>query len=151
MSVMYPPETEFAKERIKWEAQQTQMGPGLRPYVFRPYPAMMFKAGRPENGLGAHVITETKIAESEQEATNFRHEGFRATPNEAIDDLNAQQLEFARLAAELNGEQRHKLSERASAEVEVARSKHKATISGHLPSVPVTTIKPRKARKAKES
>lgn len=150
MSVMYPPETEFAKERVKWEAQNSEMGKAGRPYVFRPYPAMLFKAGRPDNGLGAHTIVATKIAESEKDAALYAHEGFRATPTEAIEYINAQQLEFSRLAAEINGEQKHKLSERASAEVDQARAAHVGTISGHMPVVPETPIKKR-GRKVKES
>jgi hypothetical protein len=145
MSVIYPPETEYAKERVKWESQGSEMGPGKRPYVFRPYPAMIYLAGRPANGLGAHCIVEQVTVESEQEwKNNYYSRGFRATPNEAIDLLTQTQDEFSRLAAELNHEQKHKLSERASAEVETARAAHVGDVSGHMPVVPTTPIKPRK-------
>jgi len=143
MSVMYPPETAYAKERVKWEAQNSELGAGQRPYVFRPYPAMIYKAGRPDNGLGAHIITEQIVVGSEQEYENYKSRGFRATPNEAIDLLNQQQDEFSRLAAELNHEQKNKLSEKASAEVDAARAQHVGTVSHHMPAVPVTPIKPR--------
>jgi hypothetical protein len=149
MGVIYPPETEYAKERQRWEAQGSEIGPGLRPYVFRPYPAMVFKAGRPENGMGAHVIVESRVAESEKDFDNWRHLGFRMTPLEAIELVDAQQLECATLAAELNHEQKNKLSERASVEVDIARASHTG-ISRHMPMVPETPIKKR-GRKVKES
>lgn len=150
MSVLYPPETEFAKERVKWESQNSEMGKAQRPYVYRPYPAMIYKAGRPANGLGAHIIVEEMVVGSEQEFDNHRSRGFRATPNEAIDYLVQQQDEFSRLAAELNHEQKNKLGERASAEVDEARAQHVGAVSGHMPMVPETPIKNR-GRKAKEN
>lgn len=141
MPVLHPPETEYAKESIKWEAHPTQMGPGLRPYEYRDWPAMLFKAGRPPNG-GAHIIEETRIAADEKDAENWHALGFRATPLEAIDYLDALQRECGDLAAELNFEQKNRLSPRASAEVDAARAQH-AGVSGHMPSVPVTPLKPR--------
>lgn len=149
MSVIYPPETEFAKERVKWEAQNSELGPAQRPYVYRPYPAMIYRAGRPENGLGAHRIVEEVVVGSEQEYDNYKSRGFRATPLEAIELVNKQQDEYSRLAAELNHEQKNTLSERASAEVDNARSAHVGTISHHMPMVPETPIKPKRGRKAK--
>lgn len=143
MAVMYPPETEFAKERVKWEAQNSELGVGLRPYVYRQYPAMIYLAGRPANGLGPHCILEEVVVGSEQEFENYKSRGFRATPLEAIDLVNKQQDEFSRLAAELNHEQKNKLSQNASAEVEKARSQHVGSISHHMPVVPETAIKKR--------
>lgn len=151
MGVLYAPETEYAKEITKWEAQNSDKGPGKRPYVYREYPMMLHKAGRPENGLGAHCIVETRVADTEQERENWSHQGFRATPTEAIAYVEAQQLEYAKLDAELNYEQKNKLSERASAEVDAARAAHTGGISHHLPAVPATTIKPRARKKTKES
>lgn len=148
MAVIYAPETEFAKERVRWEAQGTEMGPGLRPYVFRPYPAMIYKAGRPENGMGKHVIEETAIVGSEQEYENYKSRGFRATPNEAIQYLDDLRDECAVLNAELNFEQKNKLSENASAEVDAARAQHVGP-SRHLPMVPETPIKKRVRKAAK--
>lgn len=144
MGVLYAPESGYAKERVKWEAQNSEMGTGLRPYVYRPYPAMIYKAGRPENGLGAHCIVEQVTVGSEAEfEANYRSRGFCATPNEAIDYLTKQQDEFSRLNAELNHEQARKLSPGAAAEVDAARAVHVADVSHHMPAVPVTPIKPR--------
>lgn len=148
MAVLIDPDTAEAKERVKWEAQYTPMGPGKRPYVFREYPKMLHKAGRPENGMGAHIIVEQRIAESQADEDAWRCEGFRGNPIEAIEALEAQRLEFAKLAAEINYDQKKKLSPAASAEVEAARAKHG---SGHMPAVPETPIKPRGRKKVKES
>lgn len=145
MSVLYPPDTPYAQEMVKHEAQGSTMGPGLRPYVYRRYPLMMHKAGRPENSLGKHVIVETCEVESENAEDLARHQGFMPTPLEAIEFLDAQRLEIAKLAAEIDYEKKHKLSPRAVAEVEAAQQAH----HGHLASVPVTPITPR--RKKKES
>lgn len=150
MGVMYPPESEYAKERVKWEAQRTEMGPGLRPYVYRDYPMMLHRAGRPDNGLGAHIIAETVCVESENEEANFTGRGFRRTPLEAIRYLDDLQKECGDLAAELNYEQKNRLSANAGAEVEAARIAH-VGVSRHMPMVPETPIKKRRTRKAKES
>src|ERR1035437_10220721 len=115
------------------------MGPGLRPYVYRPFPMMMHKAGRPDKGLGANAIIEQRVAESEAQAELLRHEGFRNTPLEALDAFESQQLEFAKLAAEINYDVKKKLSRKAGSEVEAAQAAH----SGHMPAVPETPIKKR--------
>ncbi len=133
MSVLYAPETGFAKERVKWEAQHTEMGPGLKPYVYREYPAMIYKAGRPANGMGKHIIEEQMTVGSEQEYENYRSRGFRRTPLEAIDYLDKLRDECAVLGAELNYEQKNKLSENAAMEVEAARAVHTSEVSRHMP------------------
>lgn len=139
MAVLHPPESAYAKERVKWEAQGTEMGPGGRPFVFHRYPMMMHKAGRPENGLGPHVITESREVSGENAQTALEHEGFRETPLEAIDAFEAQTVEIAKLAAEIEYDKKHKLSPGAVAEVEQAQAAHR----GHMPTVPETPIKPR--------
>lgn len=148
MSVINAPDTEYSKERVRWEAQHTECGPPGRPYVFREFPMRIFKAGRPENGLGAHIITDEIEVGSENEEAQYRSRGFRRSPKEACDVLDAQQAEFAALNAELNYEQKNKLSDRASAEVDAARAEHAGGISHHLPAVPVTPIKKRGRPKA---
>ncbi len=140
MSVLYPPDTPYAKEAVKWEAQNSTMGVGLRPYQFRPLPAWMFKAGRPANGLGADVITDERYCESESDESAAWHLGFRATPTDALALLEAERLEIAKLAASLEHEKKFKLSPHAVAEVEAAQAVH----PGHMPTVPVTPIKPRR-------
>lgn len=124
------------------------MGPAGRPFVQYDYPMMLHKAGRPENGLGKHIIAEQITVMDENQRAMHEHEGFRATPLEAIKYIDDQRDEFSRLAAELNHEQKNKLSDRASAEVDDARAVHAADVSRHMPSVPVTPIKPRRKKES---
>ena len=122
------------------------MGPAGRPFVQHDYPMMMHKAGRPDNGLGAHVITDTRIVESDREENLARAEGFHRTPLAAIESLEAERLEIAKLAANLEYQKKNQLSDKAVAEVEAAQVAH----PGHLPMVPVTPIKAHR-KKARES
>lgn len=138
MGVLHSPESAFAQERVKWEAQHTEMGPGQRPYLKREYPMMLHLAGRPANGLGAAEIIETVEVGSEREADLYRSRGFRPTPLEALDVWNGQQFEIAELAAERNFDER-RMSARARQEAETAN----AHAVDHLASVPETPIRRR--------
>jgi hypothetical protein len=139
MSILIDPDSAEAKERVKWEAQYTQYGPGARPYVKRDYPMLLHKAGRPAGGLGAAEIVEMQEVGSEQEAEVYRQRGFRPTPLEAIEHWEAEQTLFAELAAERAWEVKHgRHGEKAQQEIVRAE----AAAVDHLPSVPVTPIKP---------
>lgn len=141
-NVMRSPSEPYSKERAKFEATHTDVGPGKRPYVFRPYPAMFYLAGKPE-GVSKVTIMETLEVES-REAEDFpRSRGFRPTPLEALQHYDDEQTEFMKLAGNLNYQVKNTLSEKAGAEVLAAMDQH----SGHLPSVPVTPIAPRKKEK----
>lgn len=139
MAILIDPDCVESKERRKWEAQYTPWGPPARPHVHREYPMMLHLAGRPPSGMGAAIIVETQEVGSEVERELYRSRGFRATPLEALDVWEAQQREFAELAAERNYQVKHgKHSERAQAEIAQAE----AVATDHLPSMPVTPIKP---------
>ena len=141
MAVLHSPESAFAKESVKWEAQHTSMGPGLRPYVKREYPMMLHLAGRVgQGGSGAPVIIEQVTIDDARQMDYYRSRGFRETPLDAIDALEAQEKEFAELAAERAYEVKHKLSPKAAEEVAAAE----ATVGGHLSAMPVTPIAPKK-------
>ncbi len=134
MSIVHVPESAWAKEAIKWEAQGSLMGPGLRPYVKHDYPMMLYKAWqRPEGGLD---IADTQIVDDEGHRTRLEANGYRATPLEAFDALEAQQTEFAKLSAEREWEKTHgRLSPRAIAEV----TQHEEDAGAqHLPTIPET-------------
>lgn len=146
MGIVATPETSESKERVKWEAEHSMYGPPQRRYVYRDYPLMMHKAGRPENGMGKDCITETVVVESETQEAAKWHEGFRRHPVEALETYTGQSLEIAKLAANLDWQTKHGLSDKAVAEVHAAQAAH----AGHLPSVPVTPIKKR-VKKVKES
>lgn len=139
MGVLHSPESNYSKEVVKWEAQRSEHGHGLRPYVYRPYPTMMYLAGPPSGGLGAITVIDDVIVGSDTEAASYHQRGFREKPLEAIDAYEAQQLEFARLAANLDYQKKNTLSPAAAAEVTAAQEAH----NGHLPGVPSTPIKPR--------
>lgn len=146
MPVIHAPESEYAKERTKWEAFPTEMGPGRRPYQFQRFPMMMHKAGPPASGAGAITIIDTEQADDEQRAMNLKSRGFRETPLDAIEAYEADALERAKLSAEIEYDLKHKLSPKAVAEVRAAQDE----VSGHLASVPETPVKPRRRGKAKE-
>lgn len=146
MAVMHSPESKYAQERRKWEAQNSELGPAGRPFVFRQYPMMVHKAGRPESGLGAHTLVEQRIAADEKDVDLWWSEGFRPTPLEAIAHFEAQRVEFAKLAAERNWEVEHgRVSQKAAAEIADAEAQHEGY--GHMPMVPETPIAPKKKEK----
>jgi hypothetical protein len=136
MSILVSPDSAAAKEMRKWESQYTEAGPPGRPYVYHPYPAMLYKAGRINDGpLG---IVDTVTVANEQEAANMKSRGYCVGPKEAIEAMEQQQLEFAKLSAEREYEKRHKLSEGAVAEVVAAENAHG---SEHLPTIEETPIR----------
>ena len=139
-NILRDPKSAEAQERVKFEAQYSVFGPGQRPYVKRDYPMMLHRAGRPAGGMGAPIIVEHQEVGSERERDSYASQGFRATPNEAIEAWEAVQFEFAELAANRNYDVAHgKHSEAAQREIAVAE----ANTADHLPSMPVTPIKPR--------
>lgn len=147
MSVLHSPENAESKERVKWEAQNSAYGDGLRPYVFRPYPMCMHLAGPPSGGMGAITIIEHVEVKSDNESDTYRARGFRATPLEALQAYEDQQLEYAKLAAERNYDVKNKLSPNAAAEVALEESR----VAGHMPAMPEVPIRRRRGRPAKAS
>lgn len=147
MGLVSTPETGEAKERVKWEAEHTPFGPPLRRYTYRDLPTWVHKAGRPEHGKGGKdEIIDSVVVESEKDETAKWHDGYRRNPSDALMVFADQSLEIAKLAANVDWQTKHGLSEKAVAEVHQAQSEH----AGHMPSVPVTPIKKR-TKKVKES
>ncbi len=138
MSVVHVPDSAWAKEATKWEAENSLMGPGLRRYVKRDYPMMLHKAILLSTG-GIDIV-ENQVVDDAEARARWERLGFRATPLEAIDALKAEQAEYATLAAEREYEKRRKLSPRAAAEVTAAEEDAGAQ---HLPTIPETPIKRR--------
>ena len=138
MPVRIPPESVEAQERRKWEAFPTEFGAPGRPFVFYPYPTMLHKAGR-RDGITPDIV-DSQIATNDNEKANLMSRGFCESPADAITLLHATELEHAKLAAERNFDVKNRLSAKAGAEVEAAEAGH----DGHLPSVPVTSIRPRR-------
>lgn len=138
MSVVHAPDSEYAKEMTKWEALPSVLGPGLRPYVKRDWPCMVYRAqALPAGGI---EIVESDTADDEQHYGRLKPRGFRLTPADAIAAVHAQQTEAATLAAERGYDKQHKLSPQARAEVQAQED---AAGSQHLPTIPETPIKKR--------
>ena len=130
--ILHSPDSEWAKEATKWEAQGSTLGPGLRPYVKRDWPSWVYKAGQLPAG-GLDIVDTRQIDQHEYDRLHAN--GYRLTPNEALEALDGQQLEFAKLSAEREWEKKHRLSPRAIEEV--ARAEDHAGAQ-HLPTIPET-------------
>ena len=94
----------------------------------------------PDNIKGGIDIVSTAVVNTDRERQQLEHQGFRATPLDAIDALEAEQLEHATLAAEREHEKTHKLSPKARAEVTAAED---AAGSVHLPTIAETPVRRR--------
>ncbi len=142
--VVMGPNTPYAKEITKHEANYTQYGPPGRPYVFREYPSALYRAKRtPQGGDPAFEMVEVG---NEQERESAERRGFvHGGKAAALSALETQEFEYAELAANRHFSDR-KLSEPAQAEVAAVDA---GTIQ-HLPSIPEQPIK-RRGRKPKAS
>ena len=137
MPVVHTPDTPYAQEMRRHEANYTIYGSPGRPYEFREYPAMMYRFVR-EAKTGT-PIPEGQIAADEHARRNLESRGFVfGGQGKALDVFEAEQTEHAKLAAELNYDVKNKLSERAAREVTDAQQTFGAQ---HLPVVPETPIK----------
>jgi len=130
--IVHAPDSAFAREMTKWEAKDGVLGPGLRPYIKREYPMMLHKAAAMLQG-GIEIVA-TAIVHTEDERAHQERVGFRPTPLEAIEALEAEQTNHAELAAERNFEVR-RMTPRA--QLEVVRAEDAAG-AVHLPTIPET-------------
>ena len=134
MPVMWSPDSEFAKERRRWETQHSEFGPPGRVFEQREWPLMVYRASRPSTG-GKTPILEHYIVADEQEERNMRSRGFVRGPDHAIEMLEASERDLATAAAE-RAYQDRLMSDRAKAE---AAAVDETTIS-HLGAIPETPI-----------
>ena len=133
------PSSGYGKEMRRWEAYSSQFGAGEKPYVFREYPKMLYKAARVD-GKGIQIV-ERHVVNDDLEQRNMQSRGFHFAQEEAIAAIEAEHTEFGKLAAEREWEIQHgRLSERAVAEVRAAEAERGAS---HLPEVPRTPIRKR--------
>ncbi len=145
MGIINSPESGYAHERVKHEAQNSEYGPAGRPYVFRPFPTMIYLGGVPHGEVGAPRVIQQQIADDEDALNNMASRGWRTHPLEAIAAFEAQKLEEAKLAANLEFEiAKGRISPKAAEEVRAAQ----AETDGHMPVMPVTPIR-RRGRPAK--
>lgn len=142
MGVEWSTDSAEMQERRKWETTHGEWGPPGRTYTHQDYPIMLFKASRPSSG-GAPIL-EHETAEDSQREAYYRSQGYIRGATEAIAQLEAQELEIAKLAAERAYVERT-MSPKAQAEAAVADA---ATIR-HVPEVKATPIRKRRGRPAK--
>lgn len=134
MPVMHTPESAYAKEMVKWEANWSPYGAPGRPFQHHDYPAMMYKAGRVNDGPIGIIDHETAADENARASLESR--GFVAGgPGAAVAAYEKQQFAYAELAAARNYEDKG-MGEKAKAESQAAE----ARISEHLPGIPETPI-----------
>ena len=132
MAVLHSPDSEYAKERRKYEALHSEFGAPGRPYQFFEYPTMMYKAGLDEKGQIAileRLEAETETQRGELERLGFVYGGQGA----AVAAFERQRQEMAVLAATRNYEDRN-MSEKAKAEAEA----FKAHSTEHQPTIPTS-------------
>ncbi len=146
MGIINSPETGYAHERVKHEAQNSEYGPAGRPYVFHPFPTMIYLGGVPHGEVGAPRVIQHMIVEDEDALNAMASRGWRTHPVDAIRAYDAQKLEEAKLAANLEFEiAKGRISASAAAEVRAAQ----AETDGHMPVMPETPIR-RRLKKAIE-
>lgn len=133
MGVLLNPESDLAKEQARWE----------RPYVFEPFPQMVFKAWPRENGRvecgdplvavgdpAAMTFTNRcqRVVRSADERQAALAQGWRDTPDEALAYYEALQQNIATAAAEV-----HAAVKTMSAKAQAEHKKKDAATAHHLP------------------
>jgi|SRR5213592_429459 len=141
--ILWGPQSDYARERRKWEAYPTQYGEPERPFVFREYPLMLYRAKRRPEG-GKDPILEHVTVEDEQQERNMQSRGWVRGPDHAITALEDSERGLAQAAAE-RAYQDKRMSERAKEE---SAKVDEATIS-HLGEIKETPIRRRVGRPPK--
>jgi hypothetical protein len=131
MGVVHNFDSEYSKEMRRWEqfprhAPSGELLPAGNPYVFRPYPMMLYKAFERPNGKVECMTTPPnprnfldmreferaerdadaftrecqREATSEAERARLEAQGWRASPTEAIAHFESLQADIAQAAAE---------------------------------------------------
>lgn len=137
MGLAYTRDSEYAKERVKWEAQHTELGPPGRPFVYHEYPKRLYRAGR--NGSGVPQIVEALTAESPEAERNLLSRGFHAGQDVALEALHASDREIATLSAE-----RAYTDRRMSAQAQAEAAAADDATAHHVPSIPERHRPPRR-------
>lgn len=146
MGIQRSQEDAWTKEQAKWEHRPVLVngtyvepipfsagGKGNAP--FREYPKAMYRA---ESADGGPRINGMITVDDEQQERMQVSNGWSASQTDALDRVAAQNLEFARLAANRAYNDKW-MSEAARAE---AQAVDERTMQ-HLPSIPTTPIKKR--------
>jgi len=118
---------------------------GHKDWPFQPYPKMLYKA---ESADGGPRICGTKVVEDEAQERMAIGSGWSDGQEAALERVEAQQLEFAKLAANRAYNEQW-MSPKAKAEAAAVDE----TTMQHLPAIPETPIRRKRKyeRKAKPS
>ena len=126
----------YARERRKWEATHTQYGPGERPFEFKEYPLMVYKAVRPSSGGPPRL--EHEIAADANREAYWLSRGYVRGPDKAVEALEAQERSIAELAAN-----RAYNDKRMSARAQEEAAKVDESTIQHLGEIPAQPIRKR--------
>lgn len=136
MPMLRSPESPYVQERAKWESIPTLDCPlALKPYEFKPYPAMFYKASRPPMG-GSQILFEEHEVQSDTEASNMRSRGWGSGQAEAFQMLQDREQALAVGAAERNFSDRN-MSAKAKAEADA----YEHSTPEHVAEIPRTPVK----------
>lgn len=149
MSIVRSQEDSWTKEMRKWESRPvfingTYIDPlpreqgGKKDHPFEVYPKMLFRA---ESAIGGPRICDYQTAGDEETERLWLGRGYAVSQEQALANVAAQELEFARLAANRTYNERW-MSDRAKAEAAAIDETH----ADHLPAIPETPIKRRVKR-----
>lgn len=141
--VRHSEESAYSKEMAKWN----------KPYVFQPYPRMVYKArphpvtGKASAGFGADIVEPLSgrvlhnaeqfaascqmIVNSDSEFANAMNAGWRETPDKAVNFYEERENKISTATAERHYSDR-KMSEKAQAE---AKAVDEST-DQHVPEIP---------------
>lgn len=134
MGVYHAPESEYAKESVKWEGQYSQYGPPGRAYQFRDYPARLYRVERKADGTR---VFEGFTVKDEQEQRNMESRGFVAGgQGAALAAFEQEEFRIAELAAERNFHER-RMSDGARARAEAVNDAAGARHIAEVPEEPV--------------
>lgn len=135
MAVVITPESELGKEMSRWE----------RPYVYSAFPKMLYMAHRRADGVvsvgepndDSFTRGCQRTVASEQEMQQALEEGWRKTPQEALERHEGKSKAIADAAAHRNYEDRN-MSDAAKEEAE--ELDEEAGME-HVPEIPETPIR----------
>lgn len=140
MSLLISPDTPYGKELWKWDHREDESHPsdsairGMRPAVFRAYPAMLYRPLQKNPWQFEERVVGDEVAERLAVGQGFVAGG-KASAAAAFD---ARQQDMALAAAHRNYEDRG-ISERARQEVDAVEQ----ASSKHVGEIPRTPIKKR--------
>lgn len=146
MAIQRAQEDAWTKESAKWEQQDVMIGGtyvqaipytdgGRKGAPRTEFPKMLYKA---ESANGGPRISACKIVPDESQERIAFGQGWSETQEQAIAAVGAQELEFAKLAANRKFNEKW-MSEKAQAEAQAA---DESTMQ-HLPVIPTTPIRKR--------